>query len=90
MREGEGEGSQREQTLGGGFPGFLPRGLSGDQWDEARVRWLEEGGGGQTWSRSMPEVCVSMPFSSTILAEMCSGSKEGSYLRLMDVCITQL
>ena len=24
------------------------------------------------------------------LAEMCSGSEEGSYLRLMDFCITQL
>ena len=23
-------------------------------------------------------------------AEMCSGSKEGSYLRLIDLCITQL
>ena len=24
------------------------------------------------------------------LAEMCSGSEEGSYLRLIDFCITQL
>ena len=29
-------------------------------------------------------------FNNNYLAEMCSGSEEGSYVRLIDVCSTQL
>ena len=29
-------------------------------------------------------------FKNNYFAEMCSGSEEGSYLRLIDVCITRI
>jgi hypothetical protein len=29
-------------------------------------------------------------FKNNYFAEMCSGSEEGSYLRLVDFCITEL
>ena len=32
----------------------------------------------------------SAQFKHNYFAEMCSGSEEGSYLRLIDLCITQL
>ena len=32
----------------------------------------------------------SFQFKNNHFAEMCSGSEEGSYLRLIDSCITQL
>jgi len=35
-------------------------------------------------------VCGSSQFKNNYFTEMCSGSEEGSYLRLIDVCITQL
>jgi len=35
-------------------------------------------------------VQLSSQFEINYLAEMCSGSEAGSYLRLVDVCITQL
>ena len=48
------------------------------------------------WRRSTPIRILStidLPSSrvkNNYFAEMCSGSKEGSYLGLIDVCITQL
>jgi len=39
------------------------------------------------WLVSQPD-CVQ--FENNYFTEMCSGSEEGSYLRLIDLCITQL
>ena len=34
--------------------------------------------------------CVRGQFENNYFTEVCSGSEEGSYLRLIDLCITQL
>ena len=33
---------------------------------------------------------LAVPFAQVNFTEMCSGSEAGSYLRLIDLCITQL
>jgi len=38
----------------------------------------------------LPADRYSSQFKNNYFAEMCSGSEEGSYLRLIDFCITQL
>ena len=49
--------------------------------------------GGATVERRRDESCTdrySSQFENNYFTEMCSGSEAGSYLRLIDLCITQL
>ena len=41
------------------------------------------------WKIPLTENGTPLP-KNNYFAEMCSGSEEGSYLRLIDLCITQL
>ena len=55
-----------------------------------RVRFLMSEGATLTVWISPPADRYSSQCKNNYLTEMCSGSGAGSYLRLMDFCITQL
>ena len=57
--------------------------LSPQELDKARRSLLQK-------RHFVDEKSKQVPFKNNCFVEMCSGSEEGAYLRLIDFCIIQL